>query len=93
MTGLSEEQEQILMEAFGPQYKFSQFKRGEMLRYGIDGSIYVGKILWVQSPSEQAGVNLPMRYVVAPLVAEDGGQVNSFVDIVFTLDVLRDPPA
>ncbi len=83
----NEEDEQKLAElaeTYGPLYPFSQHKRGEMIRYTVPGSdgIYLGEVLWVQSPSEQGGVQLPMRYVV---YCEERG----FVDIVFVTDLVR----
>jgi len=86
MTGLTPE-EQELIETYGPLYRFAPFKRGDTIKYRVPGfdGIYIGEVLWTCAPGELAGHQLPLRYVVH---CEQRG----FVDVVFTVDIIRDEP-
>ncbi len=77
-------EEQELISTYGPPAPFSEHKRGAIVMYQIDGFRYKGEILWVQIASEQAGVNLPLRYVVAPSVE------GRFIDVILPSDVIED---
>jgi hypothetical protein len=82
MAELSPE-EQDLIETYGPAAPFSEHKRGQRITYQMDGFRYQGEILWVCMASEQGGVMLPLRYIVAP------DAEGRFIDVVFPADVLQ----
>ncbi len=82
MTELSPE-ERDLLETYGPAATHSEHSRGQVITYQLDGLRSTGEILWVAAPSEQGGVQLPLRYVVAP------DAEGRFIDVVFPADVLQ----
>jgi len=92
MTGYTPPEEQALIETYGPWYQHADVQRGEQLRYKLNGFTYRGTCLWVQGPETIGSHRLPMRYVVSCDMAEDGGKPNTFVDVIFRTDLVRDEP-
>ena len=80
-----------LEATYGPLYRHSQHKRGETIRYRVEGLTYRGEVLWVQAPGEQDGRHLPMRYIVHCDQVEGSGPLTGFVDVVFETDLVREP--
>ena len=89
MTDLSEEQKRNLENDWGPAAPYSDYKRGEAIRYrSIDGTIESGEIIWVAAPGPSAREghdDLPTRYIVA----RAGWSEDSFPDVVYSSDILQ----
>ena len=71
-------------EDYGPSYPYSDFKKGDVIFYRLDGRTERGEILWVAAASTlPSGQHFPPHYVVAP---DHGG----FVDMVLFSDLVMD---
>jgi hypothetical protein len=74
-----------LEAAWGPAARFSEHKRGEIVRYCVGEASYTGKILWIAAPgpsSVEGHAGLPTRYIVI----RDGW--SGFPDVVYSSDIL-----
>jgi hypothetical protein len=67
---------------YGPCPQFSEYKRGERIRYRTGQGIVSGVIAWVCAPQVVAGKHAPTQYVVEP----DGR--GGFPDIISAGDVI-----
>ena len=71
-------------DIFGPDYAFSDYKRGDTISYHIEGRTEAGEIVWVAAGRKlPTGKDMPPHYVVAP---ERGG----FPEMVLFGDVVVD---
>lgn len=73
-----------LEDVYGPAAAFSEYHRGDRIRYIQDDEIYTGTIVWVCAPGRvsENGPELPTRYIVD----RDGSA--TFPDIVWPGDVI-----
>jgi hypothetical protein len=79
MTGNKEAQFEAI---YGPCPQFSEYKKGERIRYQIGAGIVSGVIAWVCAPQVVARKHIPTQYVVEP----DGR--DGFPDIISASDVI-----
>jgi hypothetical protein len=55
--------DQQFEDIFGPLAKFSEFKRGQIVKYRSDGRIKTGEIMWVTAPGHTVtGADHPTEY-------------------------------
>jgi hypothetical protein len=81
---LSPEEYRALLDSYGPAAPHSEHRRGQHIKYQLDGFVYTGIISWVCCARElPGGAHIGINYVVFPDVED------RFVDIVFPAQVLE----
>lgn len=68
---------------YGPMPRFSEFKRGEKIRYRSGAGISTGEIVWVVAPQVIAGRQEPTQYVV------ENDAHGGFPDIIPQTDIIQ----
>lgn len=68
---------------YGPLPKFSEFKRGEKIRYRSGAGTSTGVIVWVCSPQIVVGKQEPTQYVV------ENDAVGGFPDVIPQTDIMQ----
>ena len=54
---------EVLEDAFGPLAQFSEFERGQTIRYRVDDLIKTGEITWITPPGRTyLGTQHPTEY-------------------------------
>lgn len=76
-----------MVDLYGPEFKYSEFKIGQHITYGDQGNIHTGEILWIAAPQNIGDAHLPYHLIVA---RDMPNGLTSFPDVVYRTDVLPD---